>query len=261
MTLSLNLILPLLILMPGLFVAYRASFHIGSVIHRPLLSTSSIAALVLIPYMSCVAHLSFAVLFAMQSLICDYGSCFPVPFEPNPYQTAYKTITKMPVAAQDAWIVGFWAVILPYMTYLFWYVRHQVQTRRAQQRYGADRRWPGETRIEFLDRLQSTSDDASLIAEIVLRDALPNGTRRYIGMVDEIRLNGDDTIASITLLGPEEIQTGTDYITATALYTSDPQMPLKLHGEALIGSHFYIIDQSDVEDYDMNALAVEARIC
>ncbi len=251
MTLSLNLILPIFILMPGIAVAYRALEQAGSVVRRPALSSGSIAALALIPYISFVAHLVFAPVFSAQSIACTYISCINVPFEPNPYSTAINVIEGAQIKPIEIWVVVFWALALAVLTRIGWQRQNRLVRWLNATRYGAETRWPNETRIEFLDRLQSEQSDAYLVGEAVLKDARPNGALRYIGVVDEIRLNGDDTIASITLLEPMEIYEIENQLEERSAFDgAGVQTPFKIHGSEILGAAFHIIDESDVNEYD-----------
>ena len=112
--------------------------------------------------------------------------------------------------------------------------------------HGWENRWPSETRIIYLDRLQSKDDAYSLLSTVLLKSPRPNNISRLIGVVDEIRLASDDTIASITLLQPMEVSgTGVEY-QETEVFPDNILTPLKIHGSELFGASFHLFGDGDL---------------
>lgn len=211
MNFSLNLLLLVVLLMPGfLYLAYMLLFRRGP-LSQSLPSSGSLIVLVVVPLVSLAAHAVWAGLFWMQELYCGVASCRALPFDPNIYKLLFSERASLALPSSGIFYVLMTALAIALSTVVATVCGQGAGRVCAWAWYGARGRLSGQARhtmtppqrphedwLSYLVRA-SRPDEVVLVA-YVLTHQVENGLSvGYFGNVEEVRRDPETGIAFIVL--------------------------------------------------------------
>lgn len=190
---SLNLLLVVLLLLPGL-VFFVAEYQDQPYVRRRAMpTTASLAVLTAVPLAALIAHTSAAVAFWAAEAIGRAVLLFPTPFDPNPYRLMFVVREEAPSSAAITYLLGY-LLTLSTMPALIVEVRAGLRKGRELDPEKKD----GEDWLSYLLRL-SAPDDAFLVCYVLTTFGPDDEKVGYDGVVVGLQLDDRGEVASVTL--------------------------------------------------------------
>ena len=202
MNLSLSVLLTILFLSPGFagFFGLTAAIR-GRSVRRPAPAPNSLTFLVLVALWSLGMHCLALVVFAAQDVYCSAHSCFDLGFDPDAYASAARLIGSDRPEIRSATILYELVelVLLCVASFLAAKALTARDLRQGDRSYVAAvlYRWLGPYVRDISRR------DGAINAYVITRMRHEGMALGYRGVVNEISLNADGEINSITLYAAE----------------------------------------------------------
>lgn len=213
MNFSLNLLLLVVLLLPGfLYLAYSLLFRRGP-LSQTLPSSGSLIVLVVVPLVSLIAHAAWAGVFWAQEWFCGGAVCRALPFDPNIYKLLFSERASLDLSSSGIFYVLVMALLIALSAVVVTVCTQWLGRVCARCWYGAREKRTGMPRftlipaqrayedwLSYLVRV-SRSDDVVLVAYVVTRhgEGESGMSVGYFGNLDEIRRDADAGIAFIVL--------------------------------------------------------------
>ena len=226
---SLNLILALVLLLPGFVSVLTIQNEQPNTARRALPASNSFLALAFVPLFALVTHALWAAGFALNALYVEgRGPILVGPFALNPYETLFKRPMAPVSASEIAFLLAYGAAIAlspALWASLAYRSRRHFRTLRRYSRtdfdgpadalislkdaafcgWGwtirpawLDARDPGEDWLNYLARI-SEPDDAYLACHVLTTFGPDGGDVGYTDAVEDLSVDEHGEIASITL--------------------------------------------------------------
>ncbi|MEH6490076.1 hypothetical protein [Hyphomonas oceanitis] len=202
MNLGLTLIGALLFLAPGLAIVLVASLDAPRFVKKPLLGSSSIAILGLVPVLSAVVHGVAMFIGAINRSLAKSHPLLHLPFDFDPYPVYLNLVAgRASGEIETAWAllcIGLITVSSASAYYLITLL-FNVRNRR---KYGVDARWPNETELEHLYRRATDDERRAIVATVFVKKPVTGAIGGWVGPIDQIYVDQTGAVISVTLLTP-----------------------------------------------------------
>lgn len=247
---SLNLLLVLILLLPGLAGIADAYLKQPLQVRRVLPGSSSLIVLATVPLLALSAHLPWALGFWMNAGIAKHAMLIELPFDPNPYKLLLsRSSVSDPTDGLPLYLLTF-ALGVGLTPSAFLAVDRRVQARLAERAGGADReRRPDEDWLTYLIRL-AEPENRYLLCYVLTRFGTDDERVGYVGTVEAVRLDRDGDVSSITLDNCDTflLRLGRTGLEREQTERRRPLRYLTLQRGEIINTSFEVQEAHEVED-------------